>query len=306
MSQQSVSRRRSIPLLPLLMILVGGLLLIANFGLVSWTSLLDLWVLWPLLLVAFGLDLITAGRLRLPILIGTVAVAALAWSGAIKVPALGLGTAPAAEVHAIGYPLAGMDRAEVRLAPGVAELNIDVAPGSRTLVEGEIRTGRGERLIESASERGDSAIVELRSEAVRSFGFGMFGRDQRWDLTLSDRVPLELFVDSGVGRSELDLRGLELSGIRVDSGVGEIVVTLPDTGGYRGSFDSGVGATHIRIPAGVAASIEVDTGVGAVEVNGDFVRSGDRYQTPGFDGARERVELSVDGGVGAITIEQIR
>ena len=144
----------------------------------------------------------------------------------------------------------------------------------------------------------------LRSEMRRTFT--SIGRDHRWDLTLSDRVPLELTVDSGVGRNHLDLSGLDLSALRVDSGVGETIVTLPARGGYRASFDSGVGATRILIPDGVAVSIVVDTGIGAVNVDGAFERSGDRYRTPGFEQARDQVELTVDGGVGAITIEQIR
>lgn len=300
------ARRHPIPLLPLLMILLGGLLLVANFGLVSWGSLLEMWALWPLLLIALGLDLISRGSLRIPILLGVVAAAVLVWSGTVRLPALGIGAAPAAEIHAVRVPLGGADLAEVRLAPGVAELTVVAAPGSGSLIEGQIGTGRGEQLIESASLRGNRAIVELRSETERPFGFGVFAGERHWDLTLSDRVPLELIVESGVGRSELDLRGLELRALRVDSGVGDLLVTLPASGGYHGSFDSGVGSSHIRIPAGVAAAIEIDSGVGGIEVRGDFVHSGDRYHTPDFEQARERIELRIDSGVGSVVIEQIR
>jgi hypothetical protein len=287
------------------MIVLGGLLLVTNFGLVSWNSLLDVWALWPILLVAFGLDLISGGRLRIPILIAVVAVGALAWSGTLKLPAVfGGSTSVVAETHTIDVPIGAADRAEVRLSPGVADLTIDVTGSAATLLEGEIATGRGESLIESFDLNSGNAVVELRSEMERVFT--NFGRDHRWDLTVSDRVPVELNVDSGVGRSRLDLRGLELTGLHVNGGVGEVVVTLPETGGYSASFDLGVGATRIRIPEGVAASIRIDNGIGSVNVNGDFVRSGERYQTPGFDQARDRVEMTVDGGIGAITVEQIR
>ena len=305
MTREERPRRNPIPVLPLLLIAIGVLVLIVNLGVVSWAAVLDLWTLWPLLLIAIGVDLITRGRLRLFVVAAVLVLGALAWNGTLRVPGVALGPALPADVHRISHPLAGADRAEVLLSPGVAELIIGSEAGADTVISGEIRTGRGERLVEEASVSGGSAVVELRSENDRAFS-GFNRSQRRWELELNDQVPLDLTLDSGVGRNQFDLRGLTLTSLRIDGGVGEVSVTLPETGGYSGRLNLGVGATTIRIPEGVAAAIQVDTGIGAVNVRGDFVRAGDRYLSPDFETATERIELDVDGGVGAITVEAIR
>ena len=275
MTREERPRRNPIPVLPLLLIAIGVLVLTVNLGVVSWAAVLDLWTLWPLLLIAIGVDLIARGRLRLFVVAAVLVLGALAWNGTLRVPGVALGPASPADVHSISHPLAGADRAEVLLSPGVAELIIGSEAGADTVISGEIRTGRGERLVEEASVSGGSAVVELRSENDRAFS-GFNRSQRRWELELNDQVPLDLTLDSGVGRNLLDLRGLTLTSLRIDGGVGEVSVTLPETGGYSGRFNLGVGATTIRIPEGVAAAIQVDTGIGVVNVRGDFVRAGDR------------------------------
>jgi hypothetical protein len=84
-------------------------------------------------------------------------------------------------------------------------------------------------------------------------------------------------------------------------------VTLPESGGYRGEFELGVGATTVRLPQSVEARITVRTGLGRASVSG-FDRDGDVYTTPGYASAaaNARVDLSVQGGVGAVTVQRIR
>lgn len=90
-------------------------------------------------------------------------------------------------------------------------------------------------------------------------------------------------------------------------GVGEVVFNLPELGGYRGALAVGVGATSVRIPLGVEAQVVVRAGIGRVSVEGSFVRDGDRYTTPGFASAptNARIELTVNGGVGAVTVSRV-
>jgi hypothetical protein len=123
-----------------------------------------------------------------------------------------------------------------------------------------------------------------------------------WDISLTTRLPLELNISTGVGRSDLNLRRLNLSRLEINSGVGETTVTLPASGRYEAEFSAGVGAATITLPANLAARIELSRGVGAVSVNGSFIREGDRYTSANYETASNRVDLSVSGGVGAIKI----
>ena len=289
--------------LPLILIAAGLLVLAGNLGWVDWSAVWGLLNLWPVLLIAIGVDLLTQGRYRLIVAIVTLVVVVLAMMG--RVPFLTTGAGPAPEVHEVQVPLDAAERAEINIRVGVSELNLSALSGSQALVEGTVRTGRGETFRMSTRRDGDAKIVNLTSEQ-QGISTGPGGGSRGWELALARRVPIELAISTGVGRSQLDLQDLVLADLDVDAGVGETVANLPPPrdGSYEASFDTGVGATMVRVPAGVAVRVEIDKGLGAVTVRGDLDAMGDDvYQTPGFEDADERIEISIDGGVGEITID---
>jgi hypothetical protein len=287
-------------ILPLLLIVVGALLLVFNQGWFDFAVLISLLQLWPLFLIAIGVDVLFKGRYRLAVLLGTVVVGALLWT--VDVP--GFEVRPA-ETHAVEVSLGGARQAEVELDISVSRLKIGALDSAGTLLSGTVETHRGEGLDQDFRTRGDTAIFTLRSER-RGAGrvTGPRGGDNTWDLSLTTAVPLELDIDSGVGRSDLDLSELQLKDLRMDTGMGESVVRLPGSGKFEVSINTGVGATTIYLPSSLAARIEIDSGIGAVSVQGDFERQGELYLTPDYDAAEHRVDLSMEGGVGAIRIER--
>lgn len=289
------------PIWAYLLIAAGVVLLLANAGWFDFGILWSALSLWPIALIALGADLLTGGRFRLPI-VGVALVVAVAW-WAVGLRGGGVG----GERLEVAVPLDGARSGAVVLRMGVAETTLDAAAPSGSLLSGTIVVGRGETVVQRPSRAGDTARVEVLSEQVGPAS--ITGSDpRRWTLSVSRTVPIDLRVQSGVGRTTLDLRAATLSRLDYAAGVGETTVTLPDRGGYRGSLELGVGATTVRLPERVEARITVRTGLGNVSVNGRFDRDGDVYVTPGYAAAAagDRVELSVQGGIGAVRIERVR
>lgn len=288
--------------LPIILIAVGVLLLLSRAGLFDWGLALGVLNLWPLLLIAVGVDVLTGGRYRLIVVLAAVVAGALLW----RAPGWMAGGGPA-ETHAIAYELAGANAAEISLEHGVGRLALDALPvGDPAVIGGTVATGRNERLEADHRVAGGVAEVSLRSRQ-QGPSIGEFGGDRAWDLRLTRAVPIELTIDSGVGESRLNLRELTLRDLDLDAGVGEVYVTLPGTGGYAGEIDAGVGEVHVRLPSTVEARIEVDTGLGGVSVRGTWARNGDVYESEGWASAPAdaRIDLSISGGVGEITVERI-
>jgi hypothetical protein len=288
---------------PYLLIGAGVLLLLSNLG---WFSLGMLWSLvslWPVALIAVGVDVLTSGRYRTAVVVIALIVAAAWWSADLR----GVGFGAGAERVAVAHTLDGARAAEVVLRLGVGEVTIDAGAARGELVSGTILAGRGETIVQRPSRSGDTARIEITSQ--QSGPASITGADpRRWTLSLTREVPIALRVQSGVGRTTLDLRDGSLSALVFGAGVGETIVTLPASGGYGGEFDLGVGATTIRLPEAVEARITVRTGLGRANVAGTFSRAGDVYTTPGYDAAAPgaRVDLRVQGGVGAVTIQRVR
>lgn len=289
---------RPVRVWPLLLIAAGAFLLAANLGWVGWDALLDLWYLWPVVLVAVGADMLLGGRHRLLVVAGALVAGALLFvttSG-------GIGASPGGVPEEVSQQLSGATRAEVSIDTGVTRLTVRGDPTAELLASGSVTPVRGERIARSFDVTGGAARFSLASRGSLST---TFGRGGTWDLTLTGRVPLALDIDTGVGEADLDLSGLRLTRLELSTGVGAAEVKLP-RGDYQADVDTGVGAATIRIPEGVEARVTVSRGLGAVSVPADMTRDGDVYTSPGYASAAERIDLRIDGGVGAVAVVRYR
>jgi len=124
-----------------------------------------------------------------------------------------------------------------------------------------------------------------------------------WDLQLSDNIPMALAVSTGAAKSSLDLRGLQLTKLEIDTGVGSLDV---DLGGdwkesFRVEIETGVGSTTVILPSEVGVKITYEKGLSKVQIN-DFIATGDgSYVNEAYDSAEVILEVKADIGVGSVT-----
>ncbi len=281
--------------LAIVLIGIGVVIMLMNFGVMTWFTTLNFLQLWPVALIAVGVDIWTHGRYRFMVVLAALAVAVGlyftggSWLGATR-----------ASTEQIEQGLESSSRATVTITSGVSELRVNGLNDSNNLISGKIDLAAGEQAIKKFNKNGDAASYELRSEfpSIRAVNV----RNHLWDLALTTRIPLDLTIEAGVGRSTLDLREMQLSNLTVNTGVGETTVNLA-TGSYKVNVNTGVGATTIRLPSDVAARVELERGLGSVNVRGNFDKNEDVYTSPDYAAAENRINLKVQGGVGAITIQ---
>lgn len=298
-------RQRRLSLLgPALLIGLGAVLLLNRFGLLDWGVWYTLLQLWPLLLVAVGLELILAPRSALAgVLIPLALLAALAgalwWAGARPNAALGQATS------AIEQPLAAVERAELKLALGVGELRLAAMDEPEGLIAGTLQGQAGTLPSPVSTVQDGVAFYTLQQRSDR-FGapWGSRVSGERWQLRLTREVPLHLTLDTGAGTTVADLAELRVTALHVNSGVGATELVMPRAGGLSGTINGGVGQTTITLPGGVAARLTIHRGLGDVRVPDGYTRRGDSYESPGFSEAAPHVELTINGGVGELIIKR--
>jgi hypothetical protein len=303
MAQEERPNRRRGDLLPIILIAIGVLVLLGNLNWMSWSSIGNVLNLWPVALLALGVDMLTRGRYRTAVVIGALVAGGLLY--AADRGGTGFGSSAGAENHVVEHALDSARDAQVSIETGVSTLRIGSLGGGSALVRGTVDTARGETLVDDYYRSGGTAVLRLRSEQRPNVR--VFGGDRRvWDLGFNDAVPMTLDISTGVGQAQLDLKDLRVSDLRVNAGVGEVRATLPSQGRLEAAFKAGVGETHVSIPQSMAARVVVNTGLGRVNVSGDFNKNGDTYTSPGYDSATDRVDLHIDGGLGQITVDRTR
>ncbi|MDH5588699.1 MAG: toast rack family protein [Gemmatimonadota bacterium] len=132
--------------------------------------------------------------------------------------------------------------------------------------------------------------IDGRSHSIR------MGRDQsggEMDLSLSRRVPMDLTLEFGAVRAELELGGLSLTDLQLSTGASEAVVDISEPNPVEmdeASFEVGAADFTVRGLGNLnTGSLDVDAGVGKVSL--------------WFDGEwRQDMDVDIDIGMGALDI----
>jgi hypothetical protein len=142
-----------------------------------------------------------------------------------------------------------------------------------------------------------------RLNISQSEGGPHFGRNRDdWDLRFGD-VPLDMQIELGAGQGELDLRGLDLTHLRINMGTGQLNLNL--TGDRKQNLDAdiqgGIGQATIRLPHNVGVEVRAEGGIGSIDAVG-LRHEGDRYVNDALGKSPVTIRMNVQGGIGQIQL----
>jgi predicted membrane protein len=92
--------------------------------------------------------------------------------------------------------------------------------------------------------------------------------------------------------------------IAADTGGGNVEVILPDSvADLNVIAKTGAGNVTVHIPHGVAARIHATSGLGKAIIDPQFSKTDQNtYQSPDFDSAFNRVEITIQSGAGNVSV----
>jgi hypothetical protein len=190
--------------------------------------------------------------------------------------------------------------ARVQIEMGAGELRIE--PGSGKLLDADFHYSavewRPELKYDISAARG---YLTVRQPPIRGFNTG--NQENRWDLRLSDKIPLDLRVQLGAGEGTLRLSGMAVRRLEVNVGAGQLNLDL--RGGwdenFEGTIRGGVGEAVVRLPREVGVRVRASGGIGGVEAEG-LEKEGEYYINEAYGKSGVRVRLDISGGIGEIRL----
>jgi hypothetical protein len=197
-------------------------------------------------------------------------------------------------MESLNLPLGDAQQAQVDIKFGAGELiTRKAAPGA--LVEGTFTGGVKHRLD-------GTGRVELRQDF--DGGIPWLDHEARWDVGLTDQVPLDLRLEVGAYRGTVDLGDLRLRTLELHTGASETLVRLPRAAGSTVvRAEAGAASLTIEVPSGVAARIRSRMALGTTQIDETrFPRIGDIYQSVDYGTASNHVDIDVQGGVGSVRV----
>jgi len=250
---------------PILLIAVGVLFLMSNLGLLPFSPW-ELWQFWPLILVVIGLDIM------------------------LEV-ALGKGRAGGEQ---LSIDRDTLPEAEVSFEFGAGKLKLEAGASAGKLLEGEFA---------------DDVEYQLRDRRLKVYSrpewWGWWGwHERRWTARLTSDIPLKLRFQVGACQTDLDLSDLKVTDLVLESGAADTRVRFPrEAGMTRARIKAGAASVELAVPDGVSARIKSAVAIGSFVVDTRrFLRSGSGYESPDYATAANKLDLSVEGGVGSVSV----
>jgi hypothetical protein len=290
---------------PLLLITIGLVFLLVNFGFIPGVTVLSLLSLWPLLLILAGIDIAIGRRWPLAALGIDLAVIGLGLALVATQPAMFAGS----PFFLVGGTSGGERDVTVARASATS-LSLDlnggagrfrVSGGSTTLVEAhspseDLRLRRAD--FDSGGQHAD---VRIDQTGNRRVGGATIDVETR----IASDIPTDLSINGGAGDFAIDLSNVTIRSAELNVGAASLTLTLPKPTTASVNIEVNAGASNITIdvPEGVEARV---TTTGALlslrSTNARVTVSGSTAETAGYASATSRVTVKVTAGASSITI----
>jgi hypothetical protein len=236
----------------------------------------------------------------------------------------------------LSVPLCGATTAKVDINAGSGNLTIDaITSDEQVLANGTLQyLEKGGVPTRSVDTRDGHAILTLKANGIGRpsfrFPWSACNGATEWQVHLHPNVQSDLTAHSDGGNIKLSLVGMAVTCVSADTGGGNMDVILPDhaadlhvtaktgagnvsvelgsrlTGSNVVNASSGAGNVVVRPPAGLAARIHAASGLGKVIVDPQFSKiDANTYQSPDYDNAADKVEITVKSGAGNVSVDTI-
>ena len=265
--------------------------------------------LWPLLLIAVGLDVLLGRRADIWAALAVFIIVGLFVGGVWLIRSTRSVWTGELNTVEIVQKLDNTTSAEVEIIFGIGELEVKAMRGSNNLVEGLLDLTEDENLTQDFSIINGTAFFNLESVGMQFYPswlvHGGFVNPRKWRIELNDSVPIDLDIKTGVSYAVIDLEYLNLTNVEIDTGVGETIVYLPSSGHFAVRISGGVGSLRVYVLVDLAVRIHVDEFLGNTSVAGGYIQSGNLFYSENYETAENRIELYLSGGIGEIQVIQI-
>lgn len=138
-----------------------------------------------------------------------------------------------------------------------------------TLEEGRIRSGTNK----------NRAYIKLNTEPV-------------WEMKLN----------VGAADFNCDLRKFKVAKVEIDGGASSIKIKIGDKQAETNiDIESGASAVKVYIPELAGCELTSNSVLSDLDLDG-FIKNGDVYRTPNFDGSKQKIYINLDAAISALNV----
>ena len=285
----------------IILIGVGTIFLLSNFGFViigSWMMLLRF---WPILLIAFGLDLIIGSRSAASAILGTIVGFALLGGVVWLVIFSPNGIKSTLRQEIISQPLMKAKEADVAITASVGTLSVTNGAAQDTLLEGNVSLPRNERVETKYTLTGSKGRLRVESQGNLNYFYPTVNPD--WNIKLNSQTQIDLKTKLIVGDQNIDLRELNIQSLTSETVIGRTTLTLPNQDISNLNLNVTIGQLVIFVPSETGISVEYDTGITNFSLPAGFTREEGLIQSANYQDAKYQIRITIEQPIGSLVIK---
>lgn len=300
----------------LLLISIGVVFLLINFGLLPWSFWLSVVDLWPLLLILVGIGFLLKKRVPFS---AVAVVFLLVLTGYSMV--FGPQTLPHGyfdnERAPWGNALeSGVQKTEVKLEAGVRKAALELNLGGAKLSLQAMSPEKETEFLMDGSYHWDSVFASDRPslqshrngdrQEVSLSSQKKGGSRDTLDLGLNRNIHYDLKLNAGAINGDLNFSQIPLDSLELNTGASKFRLVFGDAGNFlQGKVNTGASDITLSVPENVGLHVHVS----GVASNTDFMGSGlffdqKDWYSQGYDQAKTKVDLKISMAAGSLHLER--
>ncbi|MCO1599981.1 LiaF transmembrane domain-containing protein [Desulfosporosinus nitroreducens] len=313
----------------LLLITMGVIFFLLNYGFLSWNLWAHVLDLWPLILILAGIGLLFNRRIPLSAILLIFLLSMVGYSlvvGDKPVPwrlynsfHSNLREAEAIEVPAriggsgsIDVPLPSeVKKAQLNLELGGAQFQVKALENNQS--QAQLMTGsyRWERRGSAPTVNGSPIVIEQSGDTINaklsSSTPGIGTRNFKdISLNLSQKVHYDFDIEAGAINGDINLSQLFVDKFKISTGASELKIQFGDLGSATdGEIESGASKLTLVVPEATGLKIRLN----GVATSTNFMGSGllleDKdWVSPNYAEAKSKIDLEISTAAGTLRLER--
>ncbi|MGI5911040.1 MAG: hypothetical protein ACOX6E_00465 [Syntrophomonadaceae bacterium] len=286
----------------LLLVLAGEILFLINIGYGSWVSIYELGKWWPLLLIIFGLGIMSKGKINylvaLLIVILSVGAVGLYFFQIGKTGGNTTIINSSISITREKYP----DVKQCNLSVNYGAGKFSVAAASNDLLKGNFNN---KSIIKDVTSNFDILNVNLHQS--EDFWITPHNSLNKWQLWISPELAWVLDINTGAVDGDIDLTGVPLKELTCEVGAGNMNFRFGNNGPRsKVRIEAGASSIKLYIPNDTGVSIGFNGALNANNLNSlGWNRTGNRYTSPNYHEATSKIDCNIDLSLGNLDLQII-
>lgn len=294
----------------LIILTIGVLVLLNNFGIIESFNFYDLLKYWPIILVIIGLSILfkllpkpLEAILNILLALGIAVGLTYVVINAINSQASPSATSPSSKQ--IAEPVnEDAKRAKIEVNAGAADISIE--GGSTLLVEGTVENIFGSTSIFRQYDQ-SQGVDEIKINQFSRNWFNNLGRSSKniWNLSINQEIETDLLVSSGASKLDIDLSDTNVKNLEIDAGASTINIDADSSFAELAStIKAGASTINLRVPKDTGLEIELNAALTTNNFEKQGLLKNDKiYRNDGFENFSKKVRLAIDAGASTVNLE---